>query len=31
MELLYERMGNIIASVKIASLRIDEVLQMRAD
>ena len=31
MELLYERMGNIIASVKIAALRIDELLQLRAD
>lgn len=30
MEYLYERMGNIIASVKIAALRIDEILQRRA-
>ena len=30
MEYLYERMGNIIASVKIAALRIDEILQKRA-
>ena len=31
MEYLYERMGNIIASVKIAALRIDEILQRRAN
>lgn len=31
MEYLYERMGNIIASVKIAALRIDEILQKRAN
>lgn len=29
MEYLYERMGNITESVKIASMRIDELLQMR--
>ena len=30
MEYLYERMGNIIESVKIASFRIDEILMSRA-
>lgn len=30
MEYLYERMGNISASVKIAALRIDEILNTRS-
>ena len=31
MEYLYERMGNITASVKIATLRIDRILKSRND
>lgn len=29
MEYLYEKMGNVTESVKIAAMRIDELLQMR--
>lgn len=31
MEYLYERMGNIVESVRIASLRIDRILKSRND
>lgn len=31
MEYLYERMGNITASVKIAALRVDEILDQRSN